>query len=213
LSEPDHIRASLFLICAPSGAGKTSLVKELLMRHPEIYWSVSLTTRPRRRDERDGIDYHFISAAEFQQAIARDAFLEHAEVFGQRYGTAREEVENALAQGRDVILEIDWQGAQQVREKMPGSISVFILPPSLGALEQRLRDRGQDSPTTIARRLAEARDEISHWREFDYLVVNDDFDTALAELHAIVIARRVRRQAQCRHHADLLRSLLAAKKE
>ncbi len=199
---------TLFIVSAPSGAGKTSLVRALVEREPGVTLSVSHTTRPPRPGERDGVDYHFVDAATFERMVAEDAFLEHAEVFGNRYGTARATVERELEADRDVILEIDWQGARQVRAAMPGAVSVFILPPSREALEQRLRGRGQDDEAVIARRMARAVDEISHYDEYDYLVVNDVFETALEELRAIVRATRLRLPAQAARHAGLLRRLL-----
>ncbi|HHQ41865.1 MAG TPA: guanylate kinase [Chromatiales bacterium] len=199
---------TLFIVSAPSGAGKTSLVKALVERDPRVVLSVSHTTRPPRPGERDGVDYHFVDGATFERMAAEGAFLEHAEVFGNRYGTARATVERELAADRDVILEIDWQGARQVRAAMPEAVSVFILPPSREALEERLRGRGQDDETVIARRMARAVDEMSHYDEYDYLVVNDVFETALEDLLAIVRATRLRRPAQAVRHAELLRRLL-----
>ncbi len=199
---------TLFIVSAPSGAGKTSLVKALVERDPRVVLSVSHTTRPPRPGERDGVDYHFVDSATFERMVAEGAFLEHAEVFGNRYGTARATVERELAADRDVILEIDWQGARQVRAAMPEAVSVFILPPSREALEARLRGRGQDDETVIARRMARAVDEMSHYDEYDYLVVNDVFETALEDLLAIVRATRLRRPAQAARHAELLRRLL-----
>jgi guanylate kinase len=176
----------LFVIAAPSGAGKTSLVRALMEREPSLGFSVSFTTRPRRPTEVDGRDYHFVTPTAFAGMVAADAFLEHAQVFDNAYGTGRAQVEAALAEGRDLILEIDWQGARQVRARLPEAIDVFILPPSRQALEQRLRQRRTDSPEVIARRLADSVTEMSHWNEFRYIVVNDDFDRALGDLQAIV---------------------------
>jgi guanylate kinase len=179
-------RGRLFVIAAPSGAGKTSLVRALMERVPSLAFSVSFTTRPRRPNEQDGRDYHFIDAERFQ-AMARDgAFLEHAEVFGNHYGTGQAQVEQALQSGQDLILEIDWQGARQVRARLPEVLDIFILPPSRAVLEQRLRNRRTDSPEVIARRLRESVEEMGHWQEFRYIVVNDDFDTALGELLSVV---------------------------
>ena len=169
-------RGHLYVIAAPSGAGKTSLLQALMRRRPALSFSVSCTTRAPRPHERDGRDYHFISRSEFEQLIAAGEFIEHADVFGNLYGTRRAVVELALTKGRDLILEIDWQGARQVRERLPEAIQIFILPPSWAELEARLRGRGTDSPGVIARRLAESKSEMSHWREFD---------AALAELEAI----------------------------
>lgn len=182
-------RGRLYVIAAPSGAGKTSLLQALMRRRPELSFSVSCTTRDPRPHERDGRDYHFIERAEFERLIAAGEFIEHADVFGNLYGTRRSVVESALAGGRDLILEIDWQGARQVRDRLPEAVRIFILPPSRDALESRLRKRASDSEDAIARRLAESMLEMSHWRDFDYVVVNRDFDQALAELEAIFDGR------------------------
>lgn len=179
-------RGRLFVIAAPSGAGKTSLVRALMERVPSLGFSVSFTTRPRRSSEQDGRDYHFIDEATFEDMVRDGAFVEHAEVFGNHYGTGRAQVEQALEAGQDLILEIDWQGARQVRERLPEAADIFILPPSREVLEQRLRSRRTDSPEVIARRLRESVEEMSHWPEFRYVVVNDDFATALGELLSIV---------------------------
>ncbi|HZP67340.1 MAG TPA: guanylate kinase [Rudaea sp.] len=177
---------TLFIVAAPSGAGKTSLTRALLESEPGMLLSVSYTSRAPRPNEVDGVHYHFVDRAQFEAMIARGEFFEHAVVHGDLKGTARAPVERALAEGRDVLLEIDWQGARQVREKLAGTVSVFILPPSRAELERRLRARASDSEETIRRRLADARRDLEHAREFDHLVVNDDFATALAELRAIV---------------------------
>ncbi|MGD8309486.1 MAG: guanylate kinase [Chromatiales bacterium] len=198
---------TLFVVSAPSGAGKTSLVRALLDADPGVEVSVSHTTRPPRPGEKDGVHYHFVDSATFRGLAEAGAFLEHARVFDNHYGTSRADIEDRLARGRDVILEIDWQGARQVRERLPYAVSVFILPPSAHALEERLRGRGQDSDEVIAARLAEARAELSHYAEFDYLVVNDQFDIALEELRAIVTARRLRLGAQVRRQAGRLEGL------
>jgi guanylate kinase len=181
-------RGTLFVLAAPSGAGKTSLVKALLERMPRLQMSVSHTTRPRRPTEQHGREYYFITAPEFQQLVADNQFLENARVFDNLYGTARAPVEARLAQGGDIVLEIDWQGARQVRAAMPDCVTIFILPPSRETLEKRLRSRATDSPEVIARRLRDAVSDMSHWREFDYAVVNDDFEKAVADLVAIVSA-------------------------
>lgn len=199
----------LYTVSAPSGAGKTSLVRALLEREPGLVLSISHTTRPRRDGERDGVDYFFVDEAGFDRMTDEDAFLEHARVFDNRYGTSRQAVEEQLSAGRDVLLEIDWQGAQQVRERVPGAIPVFILPPSREALVERLQGRGLDSDEVIARRMAAAIDEMSHYNECDYLVVNDDFEAALADLQSIVRAGRLQRSRQAEHHHDLLSALLA----
>lgn len=199
----------LFIVSAPSGAGKTSLVKALLARHPEITVSVSHTTRAPRPGEEDGRHYHFIDAARFAAMVDGGEFLEHAEVFGNRYGTSRQSVEHSLASGSDVLLEIDWQGAAQVRELLPAARSVFILPPSRDVLLARLRGRGQDDEATIARRTAEAVAEMRHYAQADYLLINDDFETALAELASIVLAARLATARQREAHAGLIDSLLS----
>ena len=178
----DRGRGRLFVIAAPSGAGKTSLVKALLERHPELHVSISHTTRARRPTEQAGREYYFVTVPEFQELIAKDEFLEYAQVFDNYYGTGRRPVEEQLSQGRNVILEIDWQGARLVRQAMPECSSIFILPPSRAALEQRLRNRQTDSAEVIARRLRDAVGDMSHWNEFDFVVVNDDFERAVADL-------------------------------
>jgi guanylate kinase len=176
----------LFVVAAPSGAGKTSLVKALLQREPGLRVCVSHTTRPRRPTEVDGRDYHFVSVERFRELIAADGFLEYAPVFDNFYGTSRAALDAAFGAGYDVILEIDWQGARQVRSRAPDCSSIFVLPPSRDALEQRLRNRRTDSEEVIARRLRDAVDDMSHYAEFDHVVVNDDFEAALADLRRIV---------------------------
>ena len=182
----------LFIISAPSGAGKTSLVSELLVRMDNIKASISHTTRDRRPGEEDGINYHFVSQQEFISMLEQNAFLEHAEVFGNFYGTSEQWVRNTLAAGDDVILEIDWQGAAQVRQLFDDSTSIFILPPSKQALRQRLDSRGQDDSAVIEKRIAAATEEMSHYIEADYVVINDDFEVALNQLMAIVSAQHCR---------------------
>lgn len=189
MTDRKHDRGRLFVIAAPSGAGKTSLVRELMKLEPTLTFSVSYTTRPRRANEVEGRDYHYLSEEKFLEMAANGAFVEHAEVFGKHYGTSRVQIESALARAQDLILEIDWQGARQVREKLPETIDIFILPPSRRVLEQRLRNRRTDSPEVIERRLRDSVEEISHWAEFRYVVVNDDFDRALADMTAIVRGR------------------------
>jgi guanylate kinase len=179
-------RGGLWVVAAPSGAGKTSLVRALLERDPSLKFSISYTTRPPRSSEVDGRDYFFVSEPEFLAMEARDAFLEHAKVFDNWYGTGRAHVESLLAGGSSVLLEIDWQGARQVRRRAPDSQSIFILPPSVAELERRLRGRKTDSDAVIARRLGDALADMAHWHEFDYVVVNDDFAAALDRLAAIV---------------------------
>jgi guanylate kinase len=182
--KPGH--GSLFIIAAPSGGGKTSLVNALLKRDPRLVLSISHTTRPTRPGETDGQHYHFIDEAEYKRMVDDGEFLEHAKVFDHYYGTSRNSVASQLQQGRDVILEIDWQGARQVRRVFPDCCMIFIIPPSLEALRKRLTGRGQDSAQVIQRRMRDAQAEISHWAEFDHLVVNDDFDMALEELAAVI---------------------------
>ena len=179
-------RGRLFVIAAPSGAGKTSLVRALMEREPGLRFSISYTTRKQRPNEVHGRDYFFVTREEFDRMIAAGEFLEHATVFDNSYGTARRQVEESLAAGQDLILEIDWQGAQQIRRALPECHSIFILPPSRAELERRLRGRGTDSEEVIQRRLRDAAGDMGHWREFDFVVVNDDFDRALGELQAIV---------------------------
>jgi guanylate kinase len=200
-------RGTLFVVSAPSGAGKTSLVRAMLERDPLLTVSVSHTTRPRRSGEADGVNYHFVDRERFETMLASGAFLEHAEVFGNLYGTSAAWVEGTLEQGRDVILEIDWQGAAQIRSRLPETVSIFVLPPSLAVLEQRLRGRGQDEDAVIRRRLAEARAEMAHHVDYDYLVVNDDFQTAAADLLAIARAVRLVRPRQARRLAGVLYAL------
>jgi guanylate kinase len=198
----------LFVVSAPSGAGKTSLVAALLRAEPGLRVSVSHTTRPRRSNESDGVNYHFVSAQAFDAMVDGDAFLEHARVFDHRYGTARTSVDAHLAAGEDVVLEIDWQGASQVRQRRPDCIGIFILPPSRESLAERLASRAQDSREVIARRMRDAVAEMSHYPEFDYLVINDDFQVALTDLRAIVRARRLHRARQAARHEKLIASLL-----
>lgn len=202
------VAGQLYIVSAPSGAGKTSLVRALVERDAGIEVSVSHTTRAPRPGERDGEHYHFVDAAAFERLVADSAFLEHAQVFDRRYGTARATVEARLAAGRDVILEIDWQGARQVRAAYAGVQSVFIVPPSVAELRRRLTGRGQDASEVIERRMRAARAELSHWDEFDYLVVNDDFGRALDDLHALFVAQRLRRHVQAGRHGALLAALL-----
>lgn len=205
----NQAHGTLYVFSAPSGAGKTSLVKALVDSTVDIKVSVSHTTRPKRDGEVDGVDYHFTGVDSFKRMIDDDAFLEHADVFGNFYGTSRSAILDRIAMGEDVILEIDWQGAQQVKQTIPEAVLVFILPPSRAELESRLRGRGTDADEVIQRRLDEAVTEMSHQAEFDYTVVNDDFDTALGDLRAIVIARRLRAEAQTIHLQPILAELLA----
>ncbi|TGN38317.1 guanylate kinase [Marinobacter confluentis] len=197
-------QGTLYVISAPSGAGKTSLVAEMLKADEKLGVSVSHTTRPMRAGEQDGVNYHFVSRADFEAMINRGDFLEHADVFGNYYGTSQVWVRETLAQGQDVILEIDWQGAEQVRRQMPDCVGIFIVPPSPETLKARLTGRGTDTREVVERRLNEAADECSHAGEFDYLVVNDDFAVALADLLAIVRCHRLRMQAQQARYSGLL---------
>ncbi len=202
-------RGTLYIISAPSGAGKTSLVKALTDSDDGVQVSVSHTTREMRPGEADGVNYNFVTKEVFIQMVGRGDFLEHAEVFGNYYGTSQSWVEQTLELGRDVILEIDWQGAQQVRHLMPEAQSIFIIPPSKHALQQRLDGRGQDSAEVIAGRMQEAASESSHYGEFDYLVVNDLFEVALDDLKSILRARRLRIGAQQKNVANILQDLLS----
>lgn len=202
-------QGTLYIFAAPSGAGKTSLVKALLDQTDGIEVSVSHTTRTARPGEVDGVNYHFTDVATFNVMVNEGEFLEHAQVFDNFYGTARANIVQRLAAGVDVILEIDWQGARQVRQEFPESLGVFILPPSRQALEDRLRGRGQDGDEVIARRMRDAESEMSHYAEFEYLVINDDFDTALEELKAIITANRLRSSLQASRHGEMLAELLA----
>lgn len=206
-------KGNLFIVSAPSGGGKTSLTRALVPRLSacgiDAVISVSYTTRAPRSGEQNGVHYHFVDEDVFQEMVVRGEFLEHAEVFGRRYGTGRQKTEQLLAAGCDVILDIDWQGARQVRRLMVEAQAVFILPPSLDELERRLRGRSQDDEATIARRMCEARQEMSHYDEYDYLVVNDDFERALDQLAAVFVSRRVRRENQAVAQAPLIAALLA----
>ena len=176
----------LFVFAAPSGAGKTTLVHAVVRKHPELRFSISYTTRKPRKNEADGVDYLFVTKSEFMRLRDEGEMLEYAEVFDNFYATSRSQVENHLADNRDVILEIDWQGAQQVRESMPECVTIFILPPSVAELERRLRDRRTDAPDVIERRLRDALSDMSHWHEFDYIIINDDLNEAIANLEAVL---------------------------
>lgn len=200
---------TLYVISAPSGAGKTSLVKALLDSSKDLTVSVSHTTRQMRPGEEDGVNYHFINHDEFQNMLGNADFLEHAEVFGNYYGTSKSWVEQQLAGGRDVILEIDWQGAAQVRKLMPETVGIFILPPSRAALQERLTGRGQDTEDVIEMRMAQAREEMSHHVEYDYLVINDQFDTALQQLKSIIDSQRLRIRRQLECQSALIKDLMA----
>jgi guanylate kinase len=204
------MRGSLYVVAAPSGAGKTSLVKALMERQPHIRFSVSYTTRKPRPNEVDGRDYHFVTQERFQEMVERGEFLEHARVFDNCYGTGIETANRALTQGELLLLEIDWQGARQVRARLPEARSIFILPPSRRALEQRLRARSSDSESVIERRLRDAKQDLAHWTEFDYVVINDRFEQAVADLLAIVDDRggalTASRPEVARFAAELLQS-------
>jgi guanylate kinase len=200
---------TLYIISAPSGAGKTSLVKALIDALPQVRVSVSHTTRGMRPGEVEGVNYHFVERPTFLGMLERGEFLEYAEVFGNLYGTSQLWLEQTLAEGFDLILEIDWQGAQQVRRLLPQAQSIFILPPSQEALRQRLTNRGQDSDEIIERRMREAVSEMSHYLEYDYLVINDDFAHALEDLKSIFRARQLLQETQQRRHGGLLVELLA----
>ena len=200
---------NLYIVSAPSGAGKTSLVQALMAALDNLCVSISHTTRPGRPGEIDGVNYHFVTPEQFAQMLNEGAFLESAQVFGNHYGTSQQWVRDTLATGSDVILEIDWQGAQQVRRLMPEATSIFILPPSLTALQERLNKRGQDPAAVIAQRMAAAISEMSHYAEADYLLINDQFDTALQELRAILIAGRLRIAKQQLRQAQRLAELLS----
>lgn len=199
---------TLYIVSAPSGAGKTSLVKALVDAQPQVRVSVSHTTRAMRPGEVDGVNYHFVSREDFIARLERNEFLEHAEVFGNLYGTSQRWLEDTLVEGFDLILEIDWQGAQQVRRLMPHAKSIFILPPTQEALRQRLNNRGQDSDEIIDKRMREAVSEMSHYVEYDYLVINDDFAHALIDLQSIFRANQLIQKTQTHRHARLLGELL-----
>ncbi len=203
----EEFAGSIFLIAAPSGAGKSSLVKELLMRDARLHLSISHTTRPPRPGEQDGREYHFVSREQFNAMRDAGEFLESAEVYGNGYGTSAHWIRSQLAQGNDVLLEIDWQGAQQVRKLFPACIDIFILPPSLGSLEQRLIGRGTDTKEVISRRLASAHEDLSHAGEFEYVIINDQFSDAVDDLAAVVRSGRCRRQQQFLRRPQILSTL------
>ena len=197
------MKGLLFVVTAPSGAGKTSLIDALLGQDTQLRLSISYTTRPPRPGERDGCEYHFVDEATFLAMLERGEFLESAEVHGNRYGTAHTAVRALLDAGTDVVLEIDWQGARQVRRLLPGCIGIFILPPSIAELERRMRSRAQDAEAVIARRLANAREELSHAPEFEYAIINDDFAEAQRALAAVIRAERVKTTRQLERHPEL----------
>ncbi|TLP57346.1 MULTISPECIES: guanylate kinase [Pseudomonas] len=204
----NHSSGTLYIVSAPSGAGKTSLVTALIKDDPRVSVSVSHTTRNKRPGEENGVNYHFVSHDAFKALIAKNDFLEHAEVFGNFYGTSRSSIQQVLDKGNDLILEIDWQGAQQVRKLMPEAVSVFILPPSQQALRQRLDGRGQDSEEIIAGRMKEAVSEMVHYDEYDYLIINDEFAVALEEMKAVFTSNRLRLKQQQARHGELLKQLI-----
>ena len=194
-------RGLMFVLSSPSGAGKTTISRKLMERDRGLSMSVSVTTRPRRPGEVDGVDYHFVAHGEFDRLVGANALLEHAKVFGNYYGTPREPVEAALTAGRDVLFDIDWQGTQQLAERARDDlVSVFILPPSTRELERRLHSRAQDSHDEVARRMAKAADEMSHWAEYDYIIVNRDIDSSTRQVQAILAAERLRRERQVGLH-------------
>lgn len=200
---------TLYIVSAPSGAGKTSLLKALLENDEEVRVSVSHTTRSIRPGEQNGVDYWFTDEPDFRRMVGEGAFLEHAQVFGNFYGTSENAVREMLQTGVDVILEIDWQGARQVRKRIPEAISVFVLPPTRQALQQRLNARGQDSEEVIERRMREARNEMEHFTEYDFLIVNDRFEQALAELQALIVGQRLRGSVQSQRLGKQLQDLIA----
>jgi guanylate kinase len=202
-------QGTLYIVSAPSGAGKTSLLKALIDSDDGIRVSVSHTTRPMRPGEVDGGDYHFVEKSAFLEMVEAGAFLEHAEVFGNFYGTSESGVRELLAQGRDVVLEIDWQGARQVRRRFPEALSLFVLPPTPEALRQRLNARGQDDAAVIEGRMREARSEMEHYSEYDYLIINDRFEQALEEMRSIVVSQRLRQPRQSQLLQETLAALLA----
>ncbi len=200
--------STLFIVSAPSGAGKTSLLRELLRHDAQLSLSVSHTTRAMRPGEEDGVHYHFVDVLTFEQLVAEGVFIEHAQVFDNYYGTSEQAVRDQLAAGQDVVVEIDWQGAQQVRRRFSGAVSIFIVPPSIEALRERLSGRGQDSEEIIERRMRDARAELSHYPEYDYLVVNDVFEEALQQLGCIVTGERLRMARQTLRYETALEGML-----
>jgi len=208
MSQQSPFSGQLYIFSAPSGAGKTSLVEALLKTTSGIGVSVSHTTREMRPGEQDGVHYHFTDVVHFEKMVEEGIFLEHAKVFDNYYGTSQKALEDRLSQGEDVILEIDWQGAQQVRKLMPYGVSVFILPPSRGELEKRLNARGQDSAEVIARRMQDATADMAHYVEFDYVIINDEFDEATQQLRAIVLAQRQRLNILSKSKHSVLKDLL-----
>lgn len=209
LNSPETNCGMLYIISAPSGAGKTTLVNALLEEVDLIEVSVSYTTRTKRPEERGGIDYHFIEQPKFEEMVNEGIFIEHAEVFGNCYGTSRETIKDKLKAGIDIILEIDWQGAQQVREQFDDCTTVFILPPSKRELLSRLRERGQDTDKVIQGRMNESVAQLSHYEEFEYLIINDQFSHALGDLKALIHSFRLRQTSVCRRHSNLIKTLVS----
>jgi len=205
----DNYIGRLIVIAAPSGGGKTSLIEKLIATNKRLVKSISYTTRPKRPSEENSVNYNFVTKNEFQELLDRNLFLEHAEVYGCEYGTSKLWVENQLAKGIDIILDIDWQGARSIKSLYPKSINVFLLPPSIKELKSRLKNRGQDSEDVIKKRIKLAKDDISHYSEFDYVVVNDSFDAALHDLQAIIDSLRLKNDIQKIKQAKLLQQLLA----
>jgi guanylate kinase len=200
-------RGLMLVLSSPSGAGKTTISRELLKRDGNLILSISATTRPMRPGEQEGVHYHFVDPARFDRMVAEDALLEHAKVFGHSYGTPRAPVEKSLTEGRDVLFDIDWQGTQQLAEKTRKDlVAVFVLPPSTAELERRLQTRAQDSAAEVAKRMAKAADELSHWAEYDYIILNTDFETSVRRVQAILEAERLRRERQIGLH-DFVASL------
>jgi len=207
---PDKVSGSLFIVAAPSGGGKTSLVRQLVGSLQDIVVSISHTTRKKRPNEVDGVDYFFVDQPMFMRMVDEGAFLEHAQVYNHYYGTSEAQITKRLNKGIDVVLDIDWQGAQQIRYAFPDSVSIFIVPPSLDVLHQRLTNRQQDAEAIIAERMQRARDELSHYAEFDYLIINDEFAKAADDLRAIVIAHRLCITQQVERQSQLLSFLLSS---
>lgn len=207
----ENVSGSLFIVAAPSGGGKTSLVKKLVNHLDNIAVSISHTTRKKRPGETDGVDYFFVDDKLFDDMVDEGAFVEHARVFNHSYGTSVAQITDRLRAGMDIVLDIDWQGAQQIKRMFADAVGIFIIPPSVDVLKQRLKARQQDDKQTISNRMQCAHDEMSHYNEFDYLIVNDDFDKAGAELSAIVIAHRLRMARQSRKQSKLLSFLLTSK--
>lgn len=205
----DNYIGRLIVIAAPSGGGKTSLIEKLIATNKRLVKSISYTTRPKRPLEENGVNYNFVTDSEFQELLDRNLFLEYADVYGCKYGTSKLWVENQLAKGIDIILDIDWQGARSIKSLYPNSINIFLLPPSIKELKARLENRGQDSEEVIQKRIKLAKDDISHYSEFDYVVVNDSFEKALGDLQAIISSLRLKNDIQKIKQAKLLQQLLA----